>query len=290
MFALRGAVEIAFEVLGDGEPVLLLAGNGRSAAYWPDEFCALLRGRVIRYDYRDTGASTRGTHYDLDELAADALAVLDAADVERAHLIGLSMGGFLTRRIALWHPDRVRTLSSILSTPDYSVMLHSFCGGPAPTSGLPPPSSAWLAAVGQIPPDADILLESLRLPTARVRRSTRHSGRRCSRTPARTSPSVNCIARRACARAISICCRCCRSSAFLLCFSLVVRIRSSPSVMRPPQPPRSRARAAPPSEAWATRLGLRTSQQSQQRSSPACLLDVISLQSCSPRAYRPPRN
>lgn len=43
MFALRGAVEIAFEVLGDGEPVLLLAGNGRSAACWPDEFCALLR-------------------------------------------------------------------------------------------------------------------------------------------------------------------------------------------------------------------------------------------------------
>jgi pimeloyl-ACP methyl ester carboxylesterase len=163
MFATRGEVRVAFEVFGDGDPVLLLAGNGCSSAYWPDEFCALLGARVVRYDYRDTGASTHGTHYDLDELAADALAVLDAADVEHAHLVGLSMGGFLAQRLALRHPDRVRTLTSMLSTPDYSVMLRAFSGGPAPTSRLPPPSSAWLAALAQIPADADLLLESWRL-------------------------------------------------------------------------------------------------------------------------------
>lgn len=151
------------DAIGDGDPILLLAGNGCSRAYWPDEFCAQLGGRAIRYDYRDTGEAPRGTPYDLEDLAADALAVLDAHGVERAHLVGLSMGGFLAQRLALAHPQRVRTLTSMLSTPDYSVMLHAFSGGPAPTSGLPPPSSAWLAALGALPPEADLMLESWRL-------------------------------------------------------------------------------------------------------------------------------
>ncbi|RKG90052.1 alpha/beta fold hydrolase [Corallococcus terminator] len=171
----RGDVRIAYQVLGarQAPPVLLLAGNGCGASYWPDAFCApLLQAGlgVIRFDYRDTGASTHRAFeahpYNLDDLSGDVLAILDALEVERAHLVGLSMGGFLAQRLALRTPRRVASLTSMLSTPDYGVMLHTFCGSEAPTSGLPPPSAEWLAELGRLPPDlspSELLSESWRL-------------------------------------------------------------------------------------------------------------------------------
>lgn len=156
----RDGVCIAFQDLGrQGAPaVLLLAGNGCSSSYWPDTFCEpLLQAglRVIRFDYRDTGASTHrdfDAHpYDLDDVGGDALALLDTVKVERAHLVGLSMGGFIAQRLAIQAPQRVASLTTVLSTPDYGVMLHTFCGGPAPTSNLPSPSQEWLEALGSLP-------------------------------------------------------------------------------------------------------------------------------------------
>ncbi|HWM05698.1 MAG TPA: alpha/beta hydrolase [Actinophytocola sp.] len=102
--------------------VLLVMGVSASMDWWEPEFCASLAaaGRyVIRYDHRDTGESVSyppgRPGYVADDLFLDPLGVLDALDVARAHLVGLSMGGALAQLAALHAPDRVRTLT-LLST------------------------------------------------------------------------------------------------------------------------------------------------------------------------------
>ena len=166
---------LGFAARGDSThpPVLLLMGNGCGASFWPEPFCDGLAqgGRyVIRFDYRGTGRSSQGDFdqepYDLDDLARDALAVLDHLRLERAHLVGLSMGGFIAQRLALRHPARVCSLTSMMSTPDYAVMLHTFLGGAPPTSSLPPPRAEWMRALGQLPRELsprEFLVENWRL-------------------------------------------------------------------------------------------------------------------------------
>src|SRR5213079_3220984 len=87
---------------------------------WPEAFCERLvaRGyRAIRFDNRDTGLSSWPTQaYTLADMADDAVAVLDAAGVRKAHIAGVSMGGMIVQRMALDHPDRVLSMTSIMST------------------------------------------------------------------------------------------------------------------------------------------------------------------------------
>ena len=138
--AANGAVEIAYETFGppDGRPLLLVMGLGGQMIGWPDAFCGLLadRGfRVARFDNRDAGLSTRfdaagrpdqlrmllrpasAAVYTLDDMAADAVAVLDALGWPAAHLAGVSEGGMIAQTLAARHPGRVRTLTSISSAP-----------------------------------------------------------------------------------------------------------------------------------------------------------------------------
>jgi pimeloyl-ACP methyl ester carboxylesterase len=119
-----GGVELFTESAGDPrDPALLLImGAMASGVWWPEELCRRFaaRGRfVVRYDHRDTGASTSGEPgpiaYGVDDLADDAVGVLDAYGIARAHLCGMSLGGFLAQLIALKHPDRVLTLTLIAS-------------------------------------------------------------------------------------------------------------------------------------------------------------------------------
>jgi pimeloyl-ACP methyl ester carboxylesterase len=120
--ARNGDVEIEWQSFGDDRPeaVLLINGLGSQMTRWPEAFCEKLvaKGyRAIRYDNRDTGLSSwPTTPYTLADMARDGIAVLDAAGVERAHVAGVSMGGMIAQRIALDHPDRVRSLTSIMST------------------------------------------------------------------------------------------------------------------------------------------------------------------------------
>lgn len=122
----EGGVEIATESFGDAaDPALLLImGAKASMLWWPDAFCRHLAdaGRfVLRYDHRDTGRSTSqepGTaNYTLDHLADDAIAVLDAHGVDRAHVVGMSLGGVIGQILALDHAARVSGLTLIASTP-----------------------------------------------------------------------------------------------------------------------------------------------------------------------------
>lgn len=120
--ARNGNVEIEYQSFGDDQPqtVLLVNGLGSQMTRWPEAFCEKLveKGyRAIRFDNRDTGLSTWPTEaYTLTDMANDAVAVLDAAGVKQAHLAGVSMGGMIVQRIALDHPARVLSMTSIMST------------------------------------------------------------------------------------------------------------------------------------------------------------------------------
>ena len=119
--ATANGIEIEYETFGDphASPLLLIGGLGTQMISWDEEFCELLTGRgfyVIRFDNRDAGLSTwPDEQYELDDMAADAIGVLDALGIQAAHLVGASMGGFIAQLAALNHPDHVLTLTSIMS-------------------------------------------------------------------------------------------------------------------------------------------------------------------------------
>ena len=143
MKVLANGLQIEVDLQGspDGEPLLLIMGLGMPLLGWPDELVADLvaRGfRVIRFDNRDIGLSqgferlgvpslARATlryllrlrvhsPYTLADMAADALGVLDALGIASAHVCGASMGGMIAQHIAADHPQRVRSLSLIMTT------------------------------------------------------------------------------------------------------------------------------------------------------------------------------
>jgi pimeloyl-ACP methyl ester carboxylesterase len=128
--AKNGQVELEYQSFGDDqrETVLLVNGLGSQMTRWPESFCNKLTTygyRVIRFDNRDTGLSTwfrSGDRYTLKDMAADAMAVLDAAGVAKAHVAGVSMGGMIVQRIAIDYPWRVLSLTSIMSAPSGDVV------------------------------------------------------------------------------------------------------------------------------------------------------------------------
>jgi pimeloyl-ACP methyl ester carboxylesterase len=119
-------VQLCVQTLGAArDPALLLLGGATwSMDWWEDELCDRLvrRGRrVVRYDQRDTGRSTswpRGAPgYGGAQLTSDAVAVLDALGIERAHVVGLSMGAGVAQCLALEHPGRLATLTLVAGSP-----------------------------------------------------------------------------------------------------------------------------------------------------------------------------
>lgn len=128
-------ISLAYEEIGTGEPLVVVAGLGQQLHSWPTEFCESLaeRGyRVIRFDNRDVGRSTHARfrppgigailrrrwpseQYDLTDMAEDTVGLLDVLNLETVHLVGVSMGGMIAQTVAAAHPTRVRTLTSIMS-------------------------------------------------------------------------------------------------------------------------------------------------------------------------------
>jgi pimeloyl-ACP methyl ester carboxylesterase len=118
-------IELCAQVFGSAaDPALLLIGGAASSMdWWEDGFCERLAAggrRVIRYDQRDTGRSTHDAPgaptYTPADLIADAVALLDALEVQRAHIAGISMGGGIAMRIALDHPERIASLTLLSTT------------------------------------------------------------------------------------------------------------------------------------------------------------------------------
>lgn len=136
-------IHIAFETFGDpsGRPLLLIIGLGGQMIHWDDDLCRDLARRghyVIRFDNRDAGLSTKFDEagvpnlveifgkmmqgekitppYTLEDMADDAAGLLDALGIGTAHLCGMSMGGMIAQTIAIRHPSRVLSLTSVYST------------------------------------------------------------------------------------------------------------------------------------------------------------------------------
>ena len=166
----HNGITLEYETHGDpaNPALLLIMGLGAQLTLWPIELVEALVERgyfVIRHDNRDIGLSTKFTEagvpdmasvvmalmagknpavpYTLSDMAADAVAVLDAAGVAKAHIVGASMGGMIAQLVAVEHPERVLSLTSIMSS----------TGNPL----LPPAKPEAMAALtAPMAPDADL--------------------------------------------------------------------------------------------------------------------------------------
>ena len=152
-FVLSGDLQLWTESFGSANcpAVLLIMGGMHQGIMWPDEFCTEIAQDgyyVIRYDHRDTGQSSSVDFtkhpYSLDDLARDALMILDGYRIQEAHLIGTSMGGFLAQLLALDYPDRVLTLTLMMTSPDQRVYFAATMGEDTSRYELPPPSREFL--------------------------------------------------------------------------------------------------------------------------------------------------
>lgn len=133
-------VTLAYTSAGDGPPVLAIQGVGVAASGWQPQVEALARRyRVLAFDNRGIGATPRGAGVlTIERLAADALAILDAEGIARAHVIGHSMGGLIVLALALAAPTRVASLS----------LLCTFANGADPTR--PSGRMIWLGTRSRI--------------------------------------------------------------------------------------------------------------------------------------------
>ncbi len=137
IFKING-IDICTESFGNPKnpAVLLIMGATCSMVYWDEEFCELLASTgkfVIRFDNRDVGRSVayepRTSNYTVTDMAEDAIGVLDAYHIDKAHLFGMSLGGMIAQIAAVKHPERILTLT-LLAT--------SVIGSDDNTRNLPP--------------------------------------------------------------------------------------------------------------------------------------------------------
>jgi pimeloyl-ACP methyl ester carboxylesterase len=149
-------VQLCVQTFGEAhDPAILLIGGAEcSMDWWEDELCELLAAGprlVARYDLRDTGQSVSyepgAPDYDGSDFVLDAVGVLDALGIARAHVVGISSGGGIAQHVAVEHPGRVVTLTLIATSP----VGPRSAGAPA----LPPMSAALAARFTQPTPDPD---------------------------------------------------------------------------------------------------------------------------------------
>lgn len=133
--------EVYWERSGRGEPLLLIQGMSGTRLTWGEPFLSRLRADFdcVVFDNRGIGSSTPVSDpFTIADLAADALAVLDAAELETAHVLGISMGGMTAQELVLAAPDRLRTLT----------LGCTYCGGPGSSLIAPEDAGPLLEAMG----------------------------------------------------------------------------------------------------------------------------------------------
>lgn len=164
MIANANGIDLLYDTFGDpnSPPVLLIMGLGAQMIDWREEFCSLLSQHgfwIIRFDNRDIGKSHKFEEagvpdiirlaariaqgesvkvpYSIEDMARDSIELLDTLSVDKAHVVGLSMGGMIAQTMAIEYPERVLTLSSIMSSPRY----------------MPPPSADAAALLNKRAPE-----------------------------------------------------------------------------------------------------------------------------------------
>ena len=149
-------IEICTDAFGErGDPtILLIMGASASMIMWHEPFCHALAdgGRfVVRFDNRDVGRTTScplgEPNYNLQDMADDAVAVLDHYGVDKAHIAGASMGGMITQLVGLNHPDRVLSLTPIMSSPNPGAVTDAMEGKEAADTLSPPTQEVLEAAM-----------------------------------------------------------------------------------------------------------------------------------------------
>ncbi len=126
-----GEIELSYERGGSGPPLLAIMGMSGTLLSWGEPFLGPLREsfEVIAYDHRGVGGSSRmNAPFTIAQLAEDAAGLLDALELDSAHVLGISMGGMVAQELALAGPDRVRTLT----------LGCTYCGGDGSALALPP--------------------------------------------------------------------------------------------------------------------------------------------------------
>jgi pimeloyl-ACP methyl ester carboxylesterase len=142
--ARNGGADLYYESAGSGPTVLLVSGQGMTLAGWWRTVVVLSRSfRVLSYDHRDIGRSSRMPWpYLITQMAGDAMAVLDAAGVDKAHVYGISLGGMVAQEVALRYPRRVEAL----------VLGATTAGGPGAILA-DPQSLTFFVRVGAMAPE-----------------------------------------------------------------------------------------------------------------------------------------
>lgn len=149
----KGGLTIFTESLNGtrNQPVILIMGAMNQGLFWYDLFCSMLCGKgffVIRYDHRDTGLSStvefQNHPYNLNDLADDVIGILNGYKRKKAHIVGISMGGYIGQILAANLSDRVKTLSLISTTADHRPYMDSTAGNLAGKYELPFPKSMFL--------------------------------------------------------------------------------------------------------------------------------------------------
>jgi pimeloyl-ACP methyl ester carboxylesterase len=145
--ARTGGADLYYESDGSGPAVLLVSGQGMTLTGWWRTAAVLSRSfRVLRYDHRDMGRSSRARWpYLIAQMADDAMAVLDAAGVDQAHVYGISLGGMVAQEIALRYPRRVGAL----------VLGATTAGGPGAILADPQPLTFFVRVGAMAPEEAE---------------------------------------------------------------------------------------------------------------------------------------
>jgi 3-oxoadipate enol-lactonase len=124
--AKAGQIELSYDRVGDGPPLLLIMGMSGTKHHWGDAVLEQLQGdfETIVYDHRDVGDSTKtGQPFTIADLAADAAGLLEALELDSAHVMGISMGGMIAQELALAYPERISSLT----------LGCTYCGGEGST-------------------------------------------------------------------------------------------------------------------------------------------------------------
>ena len=138
----QAPIELAYDVFGHGRPLVLIMGIGAQRIFWDQSMCDQLVAagfQVVRFDHRDIGQSTHleaavprplplmarsfaklpitDVPYSLSDMANDVVGLFDVLGWKSAHVVGASLGGMIAQHLAIEHPTRLRSLTSIMSTP-----------------------------------------------------------------------------------------------------------------------------------------------------------------------------